>query len=204
MIRHSRASRGDRAVADATRPQGPADPYQPGSATATPSSPAGTAPPDLGATKHPDQPGGLAAETSDTLRLRAVEGGLGSAWPRAPVHRGDRIFAVSAGLPSDRVWRLRPLRCPPCAEKTSILSAVSRCDREHCRPVRPMRTARHQHEQPRSAIVRRHASRVVVTVLLGLGFLAGPFAAPSVAAPCPPGTEWDPIQAKCIPIGPLR
>jgi hypothetical protein len=52
--------------------------------------------------------------------------------------------------------------------------------------------------------VRRHASRVVVTVLLGLGFLAGPFAAPSVAAPCPPGTEWDPIQAKCIPIGPLR
>jgi hypothetical protein len=47
--------------------------------------------------------------------------------------------------------------------------------------------------------VKKLAVSLVVGVLsLGaLGFTASA----ASAAPCPPGTEWDPIQGKCIEIG---
>ncbi|MFC6014939.1 hypothetical protein ACFP2T_01845 [Plantactinospora solaniradicis] len=48
----------------------------------------------------------------------------------------------------------------------------------------------------------RRASRGVAVLAIGFGLLAGPLVAPSSAAPCPPGTEWDPIQRICIVIGP--
>jgi hypothetical protein len=44
-------------------------------------------------------------------------------------------------------------------------------------------------------------SRYATVTALALGILAGPMAASSSAAPCPPGYEWDPIQHTCILIG---
>jgi hypothetical protein len=41
-----------------------------------------------------------------------------------------------------------------------------------------------------------------VDAVLGAIILAGPLSAVSLAQPCPPGTGWDPIQGKCIPIDP--